>query len=177
MGDEKMKHKLLGACVGIIFALGACGDAPEGESPATPADGGMGDHGGMGSADTSAFGMPAEVDEADRTIRVSMFDTFYYQPAEVSVEMGETIAFEVTNEGDTPHEFVLGDQAFQEQHEAEMTDMGGELPADEPFALSVQPSETETLAWTFSQEGTFEYACHVSGHYDAGMFGRISVEE
>jgi uncharacterized cupredoxin-like copper-binding protein len=172
-----MKQKLLAAFVGIIFVLSACGDAPQGESPATPADGGMGDHGGMGSTDTSAFGMPAEVDEADRTIRVSMFDTFYYQPAEVSVEMGETIAFEVTNEGAAPHEFVLGDMPFQEQHEGEMTDMGGELPADEPFALSVQPSETEILAWTFSQAGTFEYACHVSGHYDAGMFGRISVEE
>lgn len=172
-----MKQKLLAAFVGIIFVLSACGDAPQGESPATPADGGIGDHGGMGSTDTSAFGMPAEVDEADRTIRVSMFDTFYYQPAEVSVEMGETIAFEVTNEGAAPHEFVLGDRGFQEQHEGEMTDMGGELPADEPFALSVQPSETEILAWTFSQAGTFEYACHVSGHYDAGMFGRISVEE
>ena len=172
-----MKQKVLAGSVGIILALSACADAPQDESPATPADGGMGDHGGMGSADTSAFGMPGDVDEADRTIRVSMFDTFYYQPAELSVEMGETIAFEVTNEGEVPHEFVLGDQAFQEEHEAEMTDMGDDLPPDETFALSVQPSETETLAWTFNQAGTFEYACHVIGHYDAGMFGRISVEE
>nr|MBA2599966.1 cupredoxin domain-containing protein [Actinomycetota bacterium] len=172
-----MKQKLLAASVSIIFALSACGDAPRGESPATPADGGMGDHGGMGSADTSAFGMSAEVDEADRTIRVSMVDTFYYQPAEVSVEMGETIAFEVTNEGEAPHEFVLGDGAFQEEHETGMTEMDGELPPDESFALSVQPSGTETLAWTFSKAGTFEYACHVSGHYDAGMFGRIAVQE
>ena len=177
MGDEKMKHKLLGASVGIIFALGACGDAPQGESPAMPTDGGMGDHGGMGSADTSAFGMPADVDEADRTIRVSMFDTFSYQPAEVSLEMGETIAFEVTNEGELAHEFVLGDRSFQDEDEDGMTDMGGDLPPDEPYALSIQPGETETLAWTFGQAGEFEYACHVSGHYDAGMSGSISVQE
>ncbi len=170
-----MKQKLLAASA-IIFVFSACGGS-QGDSPATPADGGMGDHGGMGSADTSAFGTSADVDEADRTIRVSMFDTFYYQPAEVSVGMSETISFEVTNEGELAHEFVLGDRSFQEEHEAGMTDMEGDLPPDEPYALSIQPGETETLAWTFSQAGTFEYACHVAGHYDAGMFGSISVQE
>ena len=172
-----MKQMLLAGSVGIILAMTACGDTPQDESPATPADGGMGDHGGMGSVDTSAFGRPGDADMADRTILVSMFDTFSFQPAELSVEMGETIAFEITNEGELPHEFVLGDRVFQEEHEAEMTDMGDELPPDEPFAVSVQPGETKTLAWTFSQMGSFEYACHVGGHYDAGMVGPISVQE
>lgn len=171
-----MKRRLLTALV-VLLTLGACGDAPRDESPATPADGGMGDHGGMSSADTSAFGEPADVDMADRTINVSMFDTFSFQPTEVSVKMGETVAFEVTNEGEIPHEFVLGDRAFQEQHEAEMADMGGDLPPDEPFAVSLQPGETKTVAWTFSRMGSFEYACHVAGHYDAGMVGPISVQE
>nr|MBA2599853.1 hypothetical protein [Actinomycetota bacterium] len=45
-----------------------------------------------------------------------------------------------------------------------MTDMGGDLPPDEAFAVSVQPGETRTLAWTFSRVGTFEYACHVAVH-------------
>ena len=172
-----MKQMLLRGSVGIALVLSACADASEDESPATPADGGMGDHGGMGSIDTSAFGRPGNVDMADRTIRVSMFDTSSFQPAEISVEMGETIAFEVTNEGELPHEFVLGDQALHEQHEAEMTDMGDVVPPDEPFAVSVQPGEAKTLAWTFSRMGTFEYACHVAGHYDAGMVGPISVRE
>ena len=171
-----MKKRLLTGSIGIGLVLSACADAPQDESPATPADGGMGDHGGMGSVDTSEFGMPGDVDEADRTIRVSMFDTFYYQPAEISVEMGDTVAFEVMNEGELTHEFVLGDRAFQEQHEAEMSDVGGDPPSDEPFAVSVEPGEAKTVAWTFSQVGAFEYACHVAGHYDAGMFGSISVQ-
>jgi uncharacterized cupredoxin-like copper-binding protein len=30
--------------------------------------------------------------------------------------------------------------------------------------------------WTFTEAGTFTYACHVSGHYDDGMIGTIAVE-
>jgi uncharacterized cupredoxin-like copper-binding protein len=161
---------MLKASFAIILVLSAC----QGDVPQTPADGGM-DHAGM-DADTSAFGEPGDIDMADRTIQVSMFDTSRYEPAEVSVELNETIAFEVTNEGELPHEFVLGDRAFQEDHETEMAGMGDELPPDELFAITVQPGDTESLAWTFSEAGTFEYACHVAGHYDAGMVGTISVQ-
>jgi len=136
----------------------------------------MGNHGGMGGADTSAFGEAAEAHTAERTLTVSMFDTFSFEPPEIAVAEGETIAFEVTNEGEVPHEFVLGHDAFQQEHEAEMSEMGNELPADEPFAISVQPGDTKTLAWAFTEPGTFEYACHVSGHYAAGMVGTITVE-
>lgn len=160
----------------VLLSLSACGtDAPRVGS-GSPSDGGMGDHAGMGGADTSAFGETADVQMADRTITVSMFDTFSFEPSVISVDEGETIAFEVTNEGEAPHEFVLGDDALQREHEAEMSEMGSELPADEPFAISVQPGTTKTLAWTFTEAGTFEYACHVSGHYVAGMVGTITVK-
>jgi uncharacterized cupredoxin-like copper-binding protein len=167
------KRLVIGGSVGLLTVLTACGGV-DGEG-GVGATGGLGDHGG-GHADTSAFGRPAEVDTADRTVHVSMFDTFRYQPEAVSVELNETIAFEVTNEGELPHEFVLGNHAFQKDHEDEMSGMGDELPPDEPYAIGVNPGETKSLAWTFSEQGTFEYACHVVGHYDAGMVGTISVE-
>jgi uncharacterized cupredoxin-like copper-binding protein len=168
-----VKRLVIGGLVAFLTVVTACGGVG-GEGGAGAADG-MDDHGG-GHADTSAFGRPADVDTADRTIQVSMLDTFRYQPEAVSVELNETVAFEVTNEGKLPHEFVLGDRAFQEDHEAEMSGMGDELPPDEPYAIGIDPGETKSLAWTFSEEGTFEYACHVVGHYDAGMVGTISVE-
>ena len=155
----------------MILITACMGDVPQ-----TPAvDDGM-DHGGMGTADTSAFGEPGDLDKADRTIQVSMLDTFRYQPAEVTVDLGETIAFEVTNDGELPHEFVLGDRAFQDDHEATMQGMGDEVPTDEPFAISVQPRESKSVVWSFSEPGTFEFACHFVGHYDAGMIGTIFVQ-
>ena len=155
----------------MILITACMGDVPQ-----TPADDGGMDHGGMGTADTSAFGEPGDLDEADRTIQVSMLDTFRYQPAEVTLDLDETIAFEVTNDGALPHEFVLGDRALQDDHEATMQGMGDEVPSDEPFAISVQPGEVKSLVWSFSEPGTFEFACHVAGHYDAGMIGTISVQ-
>lgn len=164
------------ALVTMSLAPSACGtDAPK--RPATSPDGdGMADHGTMGAVDTSAFGEPGDADTADLTVPISMFDTFSFQPDEISVRRGDTVAFEVTNEGALSHEFVVGDQLFQEQHEADMPEQGGDLPSDEPFAISVQPGETKSLAWTFTEEGSFTYACHVSGHSIAGMTGTIVVK-
>lgn len=160
----------------VLLSLGACGtDAPR-DGSGSPTSGGMDDHAGMDGADTSAFGQAAVVETADRTIPVSMFDTFSFEPSTISMDKGETIAFEVKNEGKAPHEFVLGDDAFQQDHETEMSEMGSEPPPDKPFGISVQPGETKTLALAFTEAGTFEYACHVSGHYVAGMVGTITVE-
>lgn len=168
-----MAGLLLRRSLPLILVLVACGGGDAGGAAGTPDHGG--NHGGMGPADTSAFGEPGSVAMADRTVAVSMFDTFRYEPADVTVERNETIAFEVTNEGELPHEFVIGDRAFQADHEEAMTGMGEELLPDEPFAIVVEPGATESLAWTFSEPGTFEYACHVDDHYDGGMVGTISV--
>lgn len=159
----------------VLISLGACGTDEPREGSGSPTQGGMGDHAGMGGADTSAFGEAADAHMADRTLAVSMFDAFSFEPSEIAVDQGEMIAFEVTNEGEVPHEFVLGDDAFQREHEAEMSDMGSEFPPDEPFAIGVQSGETKTLAWAFTEAGTFEFACHVPGHYLAGMVGTITV--
>jgi uncharacterized cupredoxin-like copper-binding protein len=161
-----MRH-LLTWLVVMTLLLGACGGADEGD---------MGDHGGMGTIDTSSFGRPGDMDAADLTISISTLDTFRFEPAEVAIEKGQTIAFEVTNDGELPHEFVLGTEAFQERHEMGMADAGTELPPDEPYAVGVEPGETKTVAWTFTKSGTFLYGCHVEDHYTDGMVGTIAVE-
>ena len=58
---------------------------------------------------------------------------------------GETVAFVITNSGNLPHEFVIGDEAVQAEHEAErwrtvpdeMNEMG-----DKPYAVDVPAGET-----------------------------------
>jgi uncharacterized cupredoxin-like copper-binding protein len=37
------------------------------------------------------------------------------------------------------------------------------------------PGTTVTREFTFTQTGDFEFACHVSGHYEAGMLLPITV--
>jgi uncharacterized cupredoxin-like copper-binding protein len=40
----------------------------------------------------------------------------------------------------------------------------------------VPPGQMREIVWTFNRPGTFEFACLIAGHYQAGMKGLITVE-
>lgn len=123
------------------------------------------------------FGEPADASSADRVIEIAASDTFTFEPAEITVAVGETVTFRVTDTGAIPHDFTLGDEVVQDEHEAEMVEMGGQMEMhDEPNLLSMQPGETKEMTWTFTEAGQILMGCHQSGHYAAGMLGTISIE-
>jgi len=129
-------------------------------------------HGAMALARSSVSPWTAGV--ADRTIRITVADGLRFEPAGVSVKLGETVAFTVTNTTTTAHEFVVGDQAFQARHREQMA--GQPMPMrDGADGISLPAGGTKTLTYTFNRPGTLYYACHVSWHYDAGMKGTITV--
>ncbi|VAV92898.1 hypothetical protein MNBD_ALPHA06-1830, partial [hydrothermal vent metagenome] len=35
--------------------------------------------------------------------------------------------------------------------------------------------ETRSLIWTFTKGADIEYACHLPGHYEAGMRGKLDI--
>ena len=124
-----------------------------------------------------AFGEPADAASADRVIEIEALDAFAFDPDEITVEAGETVTFRVTNAGAIPHDFTLGDEAMQDEHEAEMAEMGGEMDMhDEPNLLALEPGETEELTWHFTQAGEILIGCHQPGHYDAGMKANVTIE-
>jgi uncharacterized cupredoxin-like copper-binding protein len=125
--------------------------------------------------DELTFGEPAQPGDEDRVIEVTQLDEMRFEPSSIRVKQGETIRFEITNAGQAPHEFVLGDADFQAAHEVEMAGMSGAPMMNEPNAVAVEPGETGTVVWTFTEGGTIEYACHVLGHYPAGMAGDLTV--
>ena len=111
-----------------------------------------------------------------RSVEVSALDSLRFDPAEILVQSGEMVRFLVTNEGSGEHEFILGDEATQMEHEGEMG-MGASMEhegMDLP-ALSLQPGETQEVTVTFDRAGTILYGCHVPGHYAAGMVGALTV--
>lgn len=88
-----------------------------------------------------AFGEPGDPAAADRQIDVAMFEDggFHYEPAAIDVDAGETVTFRVRNRGEAVHEFVLGDDHTQSEHEAQMPAMASEdgmMMHDEPNAIS-----------------------------------------
>ena len=50
-----------------------------------------------------------------------------------------------------------------------------DMQHEDSNSLRLKPNEKGEILWTFSNAGTFEFACLISGHYEAGMHGEILV--
>ena len=159
-------HRIASFSFASIALLSACAGA--GPTTTGPVDD---DHSNF------TFGEPAAATDSDRTIEIIATDDFRFDPAELAVEAGETITFRVINRGALPHEFTLGDEATQAEHEAEMAEMEGmTMATDEPNSIGLAAGATKELTWRFTAPGTVLIGCHTPGHYAAGMRGEVTVE-
>lgn len=165
--------------IALLAALSACGGDDDDSTlsgTGTSAPAAEDDDMDMGHGESFAFGEPADAADADRTIAVDMFDDFTYQPDSIDVAVGETVTFEVSNSGEIVHEFVIGDEAVQDEHEQEMEEQEGDMMmTDEPNGVAVESGDTKPLTFRFTEAAELEYACHQPGHYDAGMFAPLTV--
>jgi len=107
-------------------------------------------------------------------IEVTLSDALKITPATMNVPAGTPVTFVVKNSGAIAHEFVLGDQAAQQAHEDEMAHGG--MTMDEPMAIGVDPGATKELTVTLPTPGSILAACHVAGHWKAGMQATITVQ-
>lgn len=177
-----MKTRITMVLFALLVVFAACGETePSATSPAstsTMAEG-MDDMEDMEDDEHDeefAFGEPAEADAATRVVEITAHDDFTFDPANATVAAGETVTFRVTNAGAIPHDFTLGDSHMQDEHEAEMAEMGGTMMHDEPNVFTLEPGETKEMTWHLTTPGELIYGCHQIGHYDAGMFGSLTVE-
>ena len=121
-----------------------------------------------------AWGIAGDPQAVRRTIAVRMLDTMRFTPNRIDVRLGETIRFDVRNRGQQMHEFVLGTKQDNEAH-AQLMMKFPDMEHDEPYMAHVPPGKSGRIVWTFNRAGTFEFACLIAGHYQAGMSGVIAV--
>ncbi|MBO0781859.1 MAG: hypothetical protein J2P37_23825 [Ktedonobacteraceae bacterium] len=109
------------------------------------------------------------------TVQVTETD-FKIDASLTTFSPGTTYHFTVTNRGKTAHEFMI-------MPKSEGSMMGG-MPMEDmdKMALAkvqnIAPNQTVTLDYTFpsSAAGSHpEFACYVTGHYEAGMKLGVSV--
>ena len=153
--------------------------------------------GGHGDSHSNAAGEPGKASEASRTINIDMTDN-RYSTEQITAQAGETIRFVVLNKGELVHEFNIGTPAMHKGHQKEMMmmvdhgvleadkinhdkmkmDMGGgkTMEHNDPNSALLEPGKSQEIVWKFSKAGTFEFACNVPGHYDAGMVGEVQVK-
>ncbi len=120
------------------------------------------------------WGIAGPPGQARHTVEVRMDDAMRFTPARIEVALGETVRFRVRNTGKVMHEFVIGTRQENEEHARLMVKFPN-MEHDEPWMAHVPPGRTGEIVWTFNRAGTFEFACLIAGHYQAGMVGTIVV--
>ncbi len=129
----------------------------------------------------SAVGKPASEAGATKIIQVVTKDSMRYAfSPEPDIKVGDIVTFIITNEGQIPHEFSIGDNDEQKAHRAMMQKMPSMIHED-GNTITVKPGETKKLTWNFSGivKGSNEviFACNVPGHFEAGMFHKMTVNQ
>ena len=92
-------------------------------------------------------------------------------PDHLRVAVGTEVRFVLTNGDPINHELIIGPPEVHARHatgtEASHAPKDGEL--------SVGPDGQGVTRYVFHDAGTVEMACHLPGHYEYGMHGRIDV--
>ncbi|CAJ0821293.1 hypothetical protein LMG19087_04388 [Ralstonia wenshanensis] len=133
-----------------------------------------GNHAGGHDHGDAAIGEPGDAARITRTVRVDMADTMRFTPAQIIVQRGETIRFEVVNSGHVRHEMTLGTPADLLAH-AEQMRKHPEMEHADGNAVTVDPGQRGEIVWHFTRPGAVEFACLQPGHFEAGMRGAVQV--
>ncbi len=119
---------------------------------------------------------------------------FYFKPARLELPAGQTVTLQLINKGRVEHEFMVGREVKQHEHEGKMEGFGqdffagievtytvekGKVEREEEhgFEVELEPDGKATLTFTVppDRKGEWEIGCFVPGHYEAGMKGTLIV--
>ena len=123
-------------------------------------------------------GAPGNPKKPARTVTVIMNDSdgaMRFVPDRIEAKKGEQVRFIIQNKGVLKHEFTLASVEDNNKH-AELMKKYPDMEHDDPNAKSVDPGKAAEILWRFSKDGTFEFACLIPGHREAGMHGIVTVK-
>ncbi len=159
---------LVAAGLVILVIAAVAGTAgPFGPGVGNPLEPGPMIGGQPGSTAQPGSGSPgfvAGTAASPRVVQIVATAQLRFVPDAVSVKQGETVTFEVTTMGPTVHEFMVGPAA----------DVAADTPGT-PEIEDIGMMGTRSLTYTFDGPGPYAFACHATGHYEAGMSGTIAV--
>ncbi len=134
-------------------------------------------HHGHNHAAETAYGRPGDPTKGGRVIQVAMRETesgMAFVPDRIEITRGEQVQFVLRNSGELDHELVIGTVEANRQHAEAMAEHP-EMVHDDLNARRLRPKTSGVLRWQFTEAGTFEYACLIPGHREAGMVGTVVV--
>ena len=94
-----------------------------------------------------------------------------FTPSELRVVEGTRVRFVVVNGDPIAHELIVGPEDVHARHRSGTEAQHPSIPGE----VSVGATGTAVTTYRFDEPGTFEFACHLPGHYEYGMHGAVEV--
>jgi uncharacterized cupredoxin-like copper-binding protein len=94
-----------------------------------------------------------------------------FEPTGIRVVEGTRLRFVVDNDDPINHELIVGGPEVHARHAQGTEAKHPSIPGE----VSVGPNEMGVTTLRFDEPGTFEFACHLPGHYEYGMHGVVEV--
>lgn len=112
---------------------------------------------------------------------MSVRDSMFFSIDHITVVAGQQLAIEFTNTSRLPHNIVIvdGDMAVATEVNRDAINQTDYLPQHPAVIASlpiVMPNQTGSITWESAQPGTYLFICTYPGHFDAGMYGTITVK-
>jgi uncharacterized cupredoxin-like copper-binding protein len=126
------------------------------------------------AAEQTAWGIAGKPAQVNRTVTLDMTDAMRFTPDTLTVKEGETVRFVIRHKGRMKHEMVIGTPDELAKHAAMMARFPN-MEHDEAYMVHVDPGQSGEIVWHFNRAGSFEFACLIAGHYEAGMRGTLTV--
>ncbi len=158
-----MRRALLLLCV--IVVISACQAQPSAQPADTP----------------QTTETPCTTDCDRVVIDMAVRDTMLFAQSDIAVAVGQTLAIDFDNTSRLPHNIVIvdGDMSVATEVNRDAINQADYLPQHPAVVASmpmIMPNQTGGITWQPSQPGTYLFICTYPGHFDAGMYGTITVK-
>ena len=151
-----MRKAILLVVAGLALVVIGCGDDDE-----------TADETGTTTTTTTT----TQAADPDATLEVSMTE-FKFDPADPEVAAGN-VEITATNDGKTEHELVL---LKTNTDPSKLPKEGGEVSEDGAVGEIADVPGGQSGSATFDlKPGKYVMLCNLPGHYDAGMYGTLTV--
>jgi uncharacterized cupredoxin-like copper-binding protein len=125
---------------------------------------------GLGVAAKTGEPAGAALGPGDVTVELHVEHSLFEQ-TEIRVVEGTRLRFVLDNDDPINHELIVGGPEVHARHARGTEARHPSIPGE----VSVGPNGVGVTTLRFDEPGTFEFACHLPGHYEYGMHGVVEV--